>query len=264
MLALDPAVLDRGSGGVARDKYDVWHMIAPSGSPIHEDLVALLRAGQAAEHDLFGSLAPEMRDTPGTIGEWSAKDVLTHLAAWRSIEARRLEAAADGAAPPSEDPAATDPEDVSNATIHAERADSSWQTVADDADASIEALVAAFGRSSAEALCACEGTSTGLGASGVNHSLAHLSDVARLAGGHERLAAYVAEIETILRGNHLPPRDSGTILYNVACHSALAGELDDARRLLRTAFARRPDLAEHAANDPDLAALSGELAALRT
>jgi len=237
-------------------------MITSTDSPLHEDLVALLRASQATEHDLFASLSPEMRDAPGAIGEWSAKDVLAHLAAWRSIEARRLEAAAASAATPPEDPAATDPEDVSNATIHAERADWSWDTVADDADASIEALVAAFGRSSAEALCACEGTSTGLGASGVNHSLAHLSDVARLAGGHERLTAYVAEIETILRGNHLPPRDSGTILYNIACHRALTGELDDARRLLRTAFARRPDLAGHAANDPDLAALSGELADL--
>jgi hypothetical protein len=233
-----------------------------STSPLHGDLIALLRAAQAAEHDLFASLSPEMRDAPGAIGEWSAKDVLAHVAAWRSIEARRLEAAADGVDPPGDDPATTDSEEVSNATIHAQRANWSWQTVADDADASIEALVAAFGRSSSEALCACEGTSTGLGASGVNHSLAHLSDVALLAGGHERLAAYATEIETILRGNHLPPRDSGTIFYNIACHRALAGELDDARLHLRAAFARRPDLAEYAANDPDLAALSGELADL--
>ena len=237
-------------------------MINSPPPPLHDDLVALLRASRAAEHDLFASLSPEMRDAPGAIGEWSAKDVLTHLAAWRAIEARRLEAEADGVAPPAGDPATTDSEDVSNAAIHAERANWSWQTVAEDADASIEALVAAFRRSSSDALCACEGTSTGIGASGVNHSLAHLSDVALLAGGHERLAAYSTEIEAILRGNHLPPRDSGTILYNIACHAALSGELDDARRLLRTAFARRTDLAEFAMTDPDLAALSGELADL--
>lgn len=231
-------------------------------SPLHEDLVALLRAAQAAEHDLFAALSPEVRDAPGTIGQWSAKDVLAHVAAWRSIEARRLEAAANGTAPPADDPATTDPEDASNAAIHAQRAEWPWQAVAEDADASIEALVAAMGHSSHDALCACEGTTTGLGASGVNHSLAHLSDVARVGAADQRYAAYTTEIEAILRGNHLPPRDSGVILYNVACHAALSGELDDARRLLRIAFARRPDLAEYAPNDPDLGALSGELAEL--
>jgi hypothetical protein len=233
-----------------------------STSPLHEDLVALLRAAQTAEHDLFAGLSPQMRDAPGAIGEWSAKDVLAHVAAWRSIEARRLEAAADGVDPPADDPATTDSEEVSNAAIQAQRADWPWQAVAEDADASVEALIAAMGRSSHDALCACEGTTTGLGASGVNHSLAHLSDVARLAGAGERYAAYTAEIEQILSGNHLPPRDSGTILYNIACHRALTGELDVARRLLRTAFARRTDLAEFAATDPDLAALSAELADL--
>lgn len=91
--------------------------------------------------------------------------------------------------------------------------------------------------------------------------MAHLSDIAQMAGGLERYNALVGEIEWILaRG--LPPRDSGVILYNIGCHHALSGELDEARRLLRSAFAHRHDLLEPALEDSDLVALTDELPAL--
>jgi hypothetical protein len=51
-------------------------------------------------------------------------------------------------------------------------------------------------------------------------------------------------------------------LYNVACAHAVAGRLDRARPLLRTAFRVRPDLAEFARNDPDLVQLREELGVL--
>ena len=52
------------------------------------------------------------------------------------------------------------------------------------------------------------------------------------------------------------------MLYNLACHSALAGDLDDARRLLGTALTRRPDLVDWARQDPDVVELRHELADL--
>lgn len=235
----------------------------PTASPLHADLIALLRATRAAERDLFALLAPAQRDAAGTIGEWSAKDVQAHLAAWRAIEARRLRAsAADDPSLTAGDPATTDPEDDSNARIQADHAEWPWAAVTDEADASTEALIGAIELSSTELLCECEGTSAGTGANGVNHAMAHLSDIARLAGDEERFGRFASEIEAILRGNHLPPRDSGTILYNIACHRALTGELGAARKLLRTAFNRRPDLVAYAPGDPDLAALADELGAL--
>jgi hypothetical protein len=42
----------------------------------------------------------------------------------------------------------------------------------------------------------------------------------------------------------------------------LSGEVDEARRVLRAAFARRRDLLKPAMDDPDLVSLTGELAAL--
>jgi hypothetical protein len=223
----------------------------------------MLRATRAAERDLFGMLSAEARDAGSTIGNWSAKDVQAHLAAWRSIEARRLEATARGEPGASNgDPALDDPTEDSNAHLHAKYADWSWDDVSREADASIEALIGAIGRSSSEALCECNDDVAGIGANGANHAMGHLSDIARLAGGHERFDAFAQEVEGILRRNHLPPRDSGVILYNLACHRALSGELDEARRVLRAAFARRRDLLTPAVDDPDLAALRDELASL--
>jgi hypothetical protein len=236
----------------------------PQPSPLQADLVAMLKATRAAERDLFGMLSAEVRDTANTIGTWSAKDVQAHLAAWRSIEARRLEASAlgHGGATHPGDPAVGDPIEQSNANLHAKHADWSWDAVSREADASIEALIYAIGRSTSEALCECNDDVAGIGANGANHAMGHLSDIALLAGGHERFDAFAQEIEAILRRNHLPPRDSGVILYNLACHRALSGELDEARRVLRAAFARRRDLLEPALDDPDLVALAEELPVL--
>jgi hypothetical protein len=232
-------------------------------SPLHVDLIDMLEATRAAEHDLFGALPPERREAPGADGGWSAKDVWAHLAAWRSIEARRLEAAVRGEGGASgDDPAPDDPLDASNARLQARFADWSWAAVEREADASVDALIDVIGRSSREMLCECDGTVAGIGANGANHAIGHLPDIAAQAGNLARVDTLATETEAILRRNHLPPRDAGVILYNIACHRALAGELDEARRLLRDAFARRHDLLQSATEDPDLVALSDQLSSL--
>ena len=224
----------------------------------------MLHSLQEAERDLFAMVPTGTREAPGTIGEWSVKDVLAHVAAWRAIAARRLEARA-GSAPHGQDgdPATTDPIDEANAMLHDRYADWTWDAVVGEAEASIDALIAAVGVSSTDVLCECdEGSVAGIGANGVNHAVGHLPEVADLVEGRTRFDAFTREIESTLRAGHVPPRDSGVILYNIACARALSGDLDEARRLLRVAFARRHDLVDAAADDPDLAALGGELPTL--
>jgi len=240
-------------------------MSASVSSPLRVDLVEMLHATREAERDLYATLDADARDEPATIGEWSAKDVRGHLSAWRAIEARRLLVAAGVEdVDTTGDPDSADPEEDANARLQAERADWSWDAVTAEADASVAALVDAVQQSSDEALCECNDAIAGVGANGVNHALAHLSDIANLAGDTERFDAFAAEMERFVSRSHLPPRDSGVLLYNLACHRALAGQLDDARRLLRNAFVRRGDLVDFAAGDPDLKALNGELDQLAT
>jgi hypothetical protein len=233
-------------------------------SPLHADLVEMLRATRSAERDLYAMLPSDVREAAATIGEWSAKDVLAHISAWRAIEARRLEARAGRvSAEHAADPGLDDPVDESNAHLHAQHADWTWDAVDHEADASAEALVAAFGNSTAEILCECpDGIVAGNGANAANHSMAHLSDISTLAGGLERYDAFAHELEGILARGHLPPRDSGVMLYNIGCHYALSSELDQARRVMRSAFAQRHDLLQPALEDSDLVALSAELTEL--
>jgi hypothetical protein len=226
-----------------------------SDTPLHDDLVAMLTATRAAEHDLFGMLDPTLRDQPRRIGEWSARDVLAHLAAWRSVEARRLAGEPDGT---GED----ESEDDANARIQAERAAWSWERVANEADTSIDALVAGIADTSEDELSRSDRLVAGIGSNGANHAIAHLADVAALGGGGERFAAFAQDVEAILLRGRIPPRDAAVMLYNLACHHALSGELDAARRLLRDAFAYRPELLEWATTDPDVEALRDELPSL--
>jgi len=232
-------------------------------TPLQADLIAMLRAMRDAERDLFAAVPAATRQAPGAIGEWSVKDVLAHLAAWRAIEARRIAARAGDEDPRhAHDPSTTEPVDESNAALHGLHASWTWDEVTREADVSVDALIGAIERSSTDVLCECDhGSVAGIGANGVNHAVGHLPEIADLAAGRPRFGAFADEIEAILAAGHVPPRDSGVILYNIACARALSGELDDARRLLRTAFARRHDLVELAAEDPDLIALRGELGA---
>jgi hypothetical protein len=223
----------------------------------------MLEAMRTAERALFEGISVSARETPGAIGEWSVKDIRAHLAAWRAIEARRIAARAAGNGADPMDPAPDAPVDESNAMLHDLHAGLSWDAVAAEADASVDALIAAVELSSTDVLCECDDWSVaGIGANGVNHAVGHFPEIAVAAGGEAHFVAFADELETILRAGHLPPRDSGVILYNIACARALAGDLDHARRLLPQAFARRHDLRELAPRDPDLAALHDEIATL--
>jgi len=232
-------------------------------TPLQADLVAMLHAMRDAERDIFAGIPEGMRDVPSTIGQWSVKDVWAHLAAWRAVEARRIAARAGDVDPlHAADPPTTEPVDESNTTLQQRHADWTWDAVSAEAAGSVDSLIAAIERSSTDVLCECDdGSVAGIGANGVNHAVGHLPEISDLAGDRRRFDAVADQVEAILGSGHLPPRDSGVLLYNIACARALSGELDDARRLLRSAFARRHDLAELAKDDPDLIALREELTA---
>ncbi len=240
-------------------------MTEPGSLPaLRADLAAMLRATRAAERDLFGLLDPADRDAPDSNG-WSPKDRQTHLAAWRSIEARRLDAAMTGdMAGTSGDPVPFDPVDESNAQLHAERAGWSWDAVVRDADASLDTLVAAIERSSGPALASQDGTSAGLGANAAGHAIGHLADAVASTEAQVRFDAYAEEIEAIMDQGNVSPGDSSVMYYDLACCRALAGDLVAARRLLSAAFERRPGLRDSARGDSDLVALREELSELGT
>jgi hypothetical protein len=239
-------------------------------SALHADLVEMLEATRAAERAVFAPMDASLRDAPRTIGEWSAKDLLAHLSAWREVEAERLRTGWHERQPAATDDggggsdAGGETEDEANARIQAERTAWSWDRVAAAAEASIDALEAAIVATSAEVLERSENLVAGIGANGANHAIAHLADAAGVAGpaAAAGFRAFEAEVEAIIVRGRIPDRDVGVMLYNLACNAALTGRADEARRLMRDALHRRPDLLDWALQDADLETIRTDLPAL--
>jgi len=239
-------------------------------SALHTDLVEMLEATRTAERALFELMDASVRDAPRTIGEWSAKDLLAHLAAWRAVEAERLRTGwHDRQADTAGDTGGGadgegESEDEANARIQAERSAWPWDRVAAAAETSIDELEAAIVATSAETLARSENLVAGIGANGANHAIAHLGDAAGVAGpaAAPGFRAFEARIEAIIVRGRIPDRDVGVMLYNLACNAALTGRADEARRLLRDALRRRPDLFELAVEDADLVTIRAELPVL--
>jgi hypothetical protein len=64
------------------------------------ELIANVREGEALWRDLLATVPRDRMEEPGAMGEWTFKDAVSHLAAWRGRAIERFEAAAAGAADP--------------------------------------------------------------------------------------------------------------------------------------------------------------------
>ena len=223
-------------------------------------LVAQLRAMREAERDVFGALDPAVRDRPMRPNDWSPKDHQAHLTAWKGIQADRMRAAVRGETLAGD---ARETDEV-NAELQALRAGWPWDDIvreADEVSAQLETEIRAAGSA---LLLSSEGMVGRIYGNSASHALTHFTWLvdAGIGVDEARVAAFVDEHEGQLVAAPLADADRGVGLYNLACAHALAGRLDRARPLLRTAFRLSPDLAEFATGDPDLAGLRDELPAL--
>jgi hypothetical protein len=225
-----------------------------------DDLVEMLTLTRDAERDLFGALDPVARDRPIREGDWSPKDHQAHLTAWKARQADRLAAARTGSALPEWQ----DEEDEINARLRAERADTPWEAIAEEADAVSERLVGEVRAADPELIRTGERLLDGTFGNGAFHAQQHFIwlGAANVGLDEARAMRFAEEVERLIRTSELPDRDRATAMYNSACFHAIAGRLDPARELLREAFPLRPELAAFAREDPDLVALRDELDAL--
>ena len=104
---------------------------------------------------LVADVGEERMEEPGAMGDWTFKDVASHLTAWRQRTIARLEAAARGEPEPPP-PWAADlgsrdlEDDPINAWIHERTGDQPLSDVLADADATYDAFIAAVRASRAE------------------------------------------------------------------------------------------------------------------
>lgn len=67
---------------------------------VRDRILEGLAADEAAWQDLVHAFPPARINEPGPMGEWSFRELVSHLLAWRNRTIRRLEAAAAGAPRP--------------------------------------------------------------------------------------------------------------------------------------------------------------------
>lgn len=83
---------------------------------VKDDVLGRIDADERAWHELAAQVPPARADEPGPMGEWSFRDLVSHLLAWRNRTAGRLQAAAAGAPrPPAPWPAGMTEDDPINA-----------------------------------------------------------------------------------------------------------------------------------------------------
>lgn len=225
---------------------------------LRTELIENLRACRDAERGIFANVDPALRDEAGADGGWSAKDDLAHLAAWRHRQAATMEAVRAGLPEPA---LPGDDIDATNAIYHEERSGWSWEEVEADADASLEALVGAIAAASDDALVEQKVLGLIMG-DGPEHDLAHLGPIARTVRMEDRVRDLADRTQAMLDHGVWPDRAAAFARYNLACFRALAGDLDQARALLRLALPGQDELLAFAPKDDDLIALRDEIPAL--
>ena len=111
-----------------------------------DQLLERIRTKQQAWRELVAEVGRDRMNEPGPMGEWTFKDLVSHLAGWRNRTIARLEAAGRGEPEPANpwpDGLADDDDDSINAWIHDRDRDRSLDDLLADYDSSFDRLAAA-------------------------------------------------------------------------------------------------------------------------
>jgi tetratricopeptide (TPR) repeat protein len=218
-----------------------------------EELRKLIKTGRQRERT---ELQPFVNDIPPhQPGQWTAKDQLAHVTAWRRVAAAELEAVRTGVP----DPVVADGDDVENARIYEETHRLPAATVIEAAEGSWDQLSSALEACSEDVLSNPRIRDRGAEAwlwqvvpDNVHHLAEHLVYWQTEAGkdaGAEEAAKWAYEIATAT----LPDdRGRGAAEYNLGCFYAVRARLDEAMPYLMRGLELRPDLRDWAKQDSDL------------
>jgi hypothetical protein len=109
------------------------------------ELIDAIQRERAFWRDLVNEVGEARMTEPGPMGDWTFKDLATHLLGWRERTIARLEAAADRRpAPPSPWPSALDDDDAINTWIQEQGSTRSVRDVLADVDRSYQRLADAI------------------------------------------------------------------------------------------------------------------------
>ncbi len=112
------------------------------------DLAGRIETIRGRWHQLVADVGEERMELPGAMGDWTFKDLASHITAWRRKTIGRLEAAGRGEPPPPTPWAAglgEEETDPVNAWIHERTKDDPLGAVLSEAASAYDALIAVVG-----------------------------------------------------------------------------------------------------------------------
>jgi tetratricopeptide (TPR) repeat protein len=227
---------------------------------VRPKLVELLERTQHEEEAFVAQLTAQEREQAGKVDDWSAKDLIAHLAGWKLRMADRLAALGRGEA-------ATFAEeiDAENALIWSEYFDRSWEEVVQASALGHRRLIDGLQAMSVDDLHDADRFESLKGqplwrevaGNGCTHPTMHLAEVHMKRGQDARAAAMMESLSDDLARLDDSPRWVGVVRYNLACYLALAGDKNRAIELLRSALSLHPGLTDWSRQDTDLSSLHG-------
>ena len=224
-------------------------------------LLDLLGQAHQMEMDFVGALSGQQRARIGTLEDWSAKDVISHVAAWKARLADNLLAVSE-ARPPT----GTGDLDGQNAIFFHEYRDRTWDEVLAMATGAFQRLVAQVEPLGEQELVSCE-TFPWQGdrplwrliiGTGCLHPVGHVPEFYRNQGNREQAAKMLGVMSRSMVDLDDSPLWQGVVKYNLACHYSLLGLPAEAIRELKESLALNPGLTEWSKQDTDLDAIRGE------
>lgn len=229
-------------------------------------LLDLLERTGGDERAFVEDLTGEERAAAGSIEQWSAKDVLAHIAFWKGQQAANVAAALRG-----ETPARTEDYHQVNAEVFEQNCNRSWGDVLEDAQRAHSRLAEIVQRATPEQLTEFEPLPWRDGwplwrlvaGTGCIHSTIHLAGYYTEHGQIERAITLQEEAAALLAELDDSPGWQGITRYNLACQYATAGRTEQAIAGLREALLLNPDLTDWSKEDPDFAPIR-ELPAYRS
>lgn len=227
---------------------------------VRPKLIELLERTRDEEQAFVAQLTPQERERVGKVSDWSAKDLIAHLAGWQLRMADRLAELARGEDKPQ-------PEDIDaeNALIWSEYSDRSWEEVLHALSTGYQRLMDNLHALSAEDLHDADRFESQKGqplwrtvaGNECTHPMMHLAESYVKRGQADRAAKMMENLSNDLARLDDSPRWVGVVRYNLACYLALAGEKNRAIEILGEALRLHPGLTEWSRQDTDLVSLHG-------
>jgi len=225
-------------------------------------LLDLLKQAQEMETNFVDTLSDQERARIGTLEDWSAKDVISHITARKALAAEGLHAISE-----ARSPTGSEDLDRENVILFKEYQDKTWDEVLKLTADAFQRIVAQLERLGEQELARRERFFPWqrerplwrlIVGSGCIHPLGHIAEFNRNRANREQAGKMIGEIAWSMENLDDSPVWQGEVKYNLACMHSLLGAKAEAIHELREALVLNPELTDLSKQDQDLDAIRGE------